>query len=244
MRSIILITIVTGLLLSACKKISINNDQVIESFQVPDEILADGTSQVELVIKINKSADAAKRKLVVETSAGLFTPVNLKTTTIEALFEAGELVARVKLKAPTSAGKIYVSVKPEIRNAYNDFIIRDSLTAIASIPSSIFVSASAFGVQTAFVGEVQITGTLKNGNGGNVSSGYKVQFADFFMNGAPAGGRFRAIQNSSDDNSKVSAFYSPGLVAPGTSLYVMVTLLDAAGNPTGTSNSVILTVTP
>lgn len=245
MKRITIHFLVLILTLAGCKKIEIDNSEVIESMKIsPLEIDADGTSLIDIFVTINKNAEAAKRKLVVESSSGVFPGNNLKNITIEAVYEGGELIARTKLRAPSGPGKVYISARPEIRNAFSDFILKDSITANPSVPASITVSASSFGVQTAYVGEVLITGHLRNGNGKNVSTGYKVQFSDFYVSGGAVGGRFRAIQNASDDNSRVSAYYSPGPVAPGTNIYVWVTVLNATGNPTGIANAVILTVTP
>lgn len=239
------ILLAISFLVVSCGKVKVENLKVIESIQLlPSTVEGDGSSQVDLIIKINKSADLSRRKLAVETSSGSFGTSGLKSTTLEAVYENTELIARAKIKAPSAPGFIVITARPEFRNAYHDFIVKDSIPVSPSMPVSITASASAFGVQTGFVGEVLITGTLKNAKGKNVSTGVKVQFADFYQNGMPVGGRFRQTQNSSDESSKVTAYYSPGLIPPGTGIIIRITILDAQGNPTGIFDSVIVTVTP
>lgn len=202
------IFIICCILLVSCRKVALSDNEVIQSMKLaPATIDADGTSQAEAIVKINSATDASKRKVIFEASAGTFAATSTKTVTVEAVYEAGELVARAKLKAPMSPGFVTVTAKPETRSAYNDIIIKDSIEAILSSPFSISVSASAFGVQTGYVGEVIVTGTLKNSKGKNVSTGVKVAFTDVYLNGVPVGGRFRQVQNSSDENSKVSVYY-------------------------------------
>ncbi len=243
MRKLIYILSLAGLI--ACKKQHISTDEVLHTLQLsPNPVDADGSSPINVSIRVNSSADVARRKVILETSAGTFSSTSTKTTTVEALYENGELIARATIKAPISPGFVVVTAKPELRNPYNDFLVKDSVQAIISTPSSISLTPSAFGVQTAYVNEVLITGTLKNLKNRNVSSNTKVIFTDVYANGTPVGGRFRQVQNSSDENSKVSAYYSPGLVTPGTSFYIRATVLDAAGNPTSITDAVLLTVIP
>jgi hypothetical protein len=232
-------------LVIACKKQTVSTEEVIHSLDLsPAAIDADGSSLVNVSVRINKDAELSKRKVVFETSAGTFTTNNTKTVTIDALYEGGELFAKAVIKGPISPGTIEVTARPENRNPYNDFIIKKSVDAVPSLPASVTVASSAFGVQTGYVSEVLITGTLRNQKNKNVSTGVKVRFDDIYQNGTPVGGRFRQIQSSSDENSKVSAYYSPGLLAPGTDLLVRVTVLDAAGNPTPMNSAVVITVIP
>jgi hypothetical protein len=139
-----------------------------------------------------------------------------------------------------SVGKMVVTARPETRSAYQDFIVKDSVSVTVSTPASLVVSASAFGVQTGFLSDVLITAVLKNQNNRNVSTGTQVRFEDVYANGTSVGGRFRLVQNSSDENSKVSAYYSPGNIAPGTDIYIRVSVLNSTISP----QSVLLTVTP
>lgn len=234
---------VTGLL--SCRKVSIETGDVISTMSLsPVTVDADGSSLVDVSVRLNSNSDPSRRKIVLETTAGLFTNVNLKTVTTEALFESGELVARVKLRAPMSPGYMVVTAKPEIRNAYNDFIVKDSVQAKLSIPATISLSASAFGVQGGFLGEIQLTGLLRNGNGKNVSAGARVIFKDVFPGGGAVGGRFRQLQAASDENSKVSVYYSPGFLVPGTNINIVVTVLDSSGNPTAIQDTITITVIP
>lgn len=232
------------LLLFSCTKQKIITADVVSSLKMsPSTVPADGTSLISVTVFINKDADADKRKLVFETSAGMFSN-NTRTITLEALLENGQLVARTTIKAPSSPGIVVVTVQPEIRSSYNDFIVKDSVTATPSLPASIKVEASTFGVRTDYLGEAQITGTLKNANNNNVSTGVKILYEDYFPGGAPVNGRFRALQVVSDENSKVSTAYSPGHLTPGQNIYVRYTVLDSAGNRTPIKDSVLLTVIP
>jgi hypothetical protein len=227
----------------ACKKVSIGTEEVINSLVLsPTTVQADGSSVIDVAVKINSNAEASKRKVVLETSSGSFTANNQKTITVDALYENSELVARTTIKAPNSPGNLVVTARPETRTAYNDFIIKDSVQVGPSVPNSISLSASAFSVLTGYQNDVQITGILKNQNGKNVSAGIKVLFEDIYPNGTPVGGRFRQVQNSSNESSTVSAFYAPGYIAPGTNFFVRATVLNSTGGSTAIKDSVLLTV--
>jgi len=235
-----LITLIILFALYTCKKIDIDTSDVIPFLELsPKPVQADGTSIINAVVKISKDAEPSKRKIALETTSGVFATNSLKTITVDALFENGELVARTTIRSPITPGQVVVTARPEVRSPYSDFIIKDSVQASPSVAITISLSTSAFGVRTGFLSDVQITGVLKNQNNKNVSSGTNVIFEDIFQNGSPVGGRFRQVQSSSDENSKVSAFYSPGPVIPGTNIYIRATV---AG--TNIKDSVLLTVIP
>ena len=243
MRIILLIGL---LFFTSCEKQNIDASDVISDLSlIPVTIEADGSSMISISVKLNKEAEVSKRKVVFETSSGSFASTNTKTATIEATYEQGLLVARTSIKAPTSPGVMFVTARTEYRSLYNDFIAKGSITIMPSVPVSIKAEPSSFGVRTDFLGEVEISGILKNANGRNVSTGSKVVFEDYFPGqNVSANGRYRLIQVSSDENSRVNVLYSPGHVTPGTPVFVKCTLLDSAGNKTNIKDSVLLTVIP
>lgn len=228
-----------------CTKPRITTEEVIQNLMITPKIIdANGADLINISVTINKDADATKRKIVFETSGGVFSVNELKTITIEAVYEAGTLIARTTIRVSSTPSTIIITAKPENRNPINDFILKDSAHSVTSIPFSIRLEANAFSVSTDYIGEVQLTGILKNDKNKNVSADTKVIFEDYYMNGTAVNGRFRALQTRSDDNSKISAIYSPGPVLPGTNFYVRCTVLNAAGNRTSIKDSVLLTVIP
>lgn len=239
------IIIVSLFFLLSCKKQYVESEEVIYGLTLsPDSVDADGSSIISVSANVSKDADASKRKIVFETSSGSFTSNGIKAITLEAVYENGLLVARTTMRSPSSPGSVVVSARPENRNPYNDFIAIDSVQAIASAPTTIKLEPSAFSVSTAFIGEVQITGTLRNAKNRNVSTGNKVLFEDIYLGGATVNGRYRLLQTSSDESSKVSTYYSPGHLPPGTSFYIRCAVLDNAGNKTSIKDSILLTVIP
>jgi hypothetical protein len=162
--------------------------------------------------------------------------------TQKAEFINGNLSAYVKLVVPNSPTTIYITARPVVLTKYNEFVLTESLTSVNVRAKTITLSASAVGVSAGFTGEILITGLLQNG--GNVSSDNSVIFEDVLASGEPANGRFRVIKPSSDGNSSVSTYYSPGNLAVGDDVFIRCTLLDDDKNKTTIQSAIKIAIIP
>ncbi|MCF2494297.1 hypothetical protein [Dyadobacter chenhuakuii] len=222
----------------------INTTDVIKGFSVApkESVLADGSTKLSISVLLDNSADLDKRNIVFTASNGDF--INGKDHIIvkKAEFEAGQLVARTEYIVPNTDGKIVFTAKPEAQSQFKDFLVKDSITLLQSVPKSIKLTTSSFSVETGFGSDVLITGKLSNDNNSGVSKNYKVVFEDMLTDGSDISGRFRQQSLSVDSNSQVSTIYSPGYVAAGTEVKVICYLLDDQENKTQISDFVIINV--
>jgi len=217
--------------LSSCRKEHIDSIDVISNLSISNKegLVADGQTLVNITAEIDKRSDLSKRNIVFKTSAGTFTGNNDTVITIKADFLQQKLIGKATLKMPMIPGKIIISAEPEVKVSYGDFNLKDSIEVAPSLPSSIKLEPSSVSVKTGYQSEVQITGTLKNNANKNVSLGTKVKFEDFDENGLSIHGSYRAAQDASDQNSKVSTFYSPGYLPIGTKCSIKCSVLDNSG---------------
>lgn len=227
----------------SCKKQDVSDSDVIYDLILTDHAAdADATTSIPVSVKLNHDADADKRKVVLTVTGGSLDAAGNKTITIPAEFSNGDLIARAQWKMPGAPATLYITAKPEAVSAYQDFILKDSVTLRQSVATKIQVTASAFGVPANYTGEVKITGNLKNAKGRNASAGYKVLFEDLYENGSTVKGRFREMQASSNESGTVGALYSPGPVPVGTTIQVIVTLLDELNHKTDVKDTAIVNV--
>lgn len=233
--------IAIALLFSACKADEITVEDVINELKVSDhKPLADGSTVIDLTVKLNSEADADKRNVVFRASAGGFFPASDTIAAQKANFEGTELIARIKYKVPSSPKTIVFTVQPEIRSKIGDFILKDEIISQVSLPTSLILTPSAVSVATNYAGEIQLTALLKNGNK-NASADCKVVFEDYFVDGAPVNGRYRQKKESTDATSQATTFYSPGNLPPGTSFYIRCTYVDESNNKTSIFNTCLIT---
>lgn len=228
-------------LVLGCKPDTVHPDEVITNLLITDtQPFADGATVIDISTQLPTDADADKRNVVFRTTGGQFLPSNDTTITQKANFEDGKLISRVKFRVPSSTTPITITAFPEVRSNLRNYIVKGVVTPKISSPQSINIIPSSPSVFNGFAGEVQITATLKNGSR-NVTSNTKVLFEDYDLNGVPLKGRYRLKKESSDANSTVSTFYSPGYLAPGTNFYIKCTYLDPDGKKTAIKDSCMIT---
>jgi hypothetical protein len=230
-------------LLFGCKAEKIDADKVISNIYISNKTpRADGAAIVDVSVQLSKDADDDKRSVIFHTTGGTFVGSKDTIITQKAEFINGNLSAYVKLLVPNNPGTIYITARPLVLTKYNEFVLTGSLTSVNVRAKTITLSASAVGVSAGFTGEVLITGLLKNE--GNVSADNNVIFEDVLASGAPANGRFRVTKSSTDANSSVSTYYSPGNMAVGDDVYIKCTLLDGSENKTDIQSTIKIAIIP
>jgi len=235
--TVFLLAVIT---LTNCKKIPV--DQVFKNLKFSkSEIFADGQSTVSISVELSDKSSDDRRNIVFSASSGVFTANGKDTYSSKAEFENGILVAKATLRVSTKPGTIVVSVKPEFNSPVNGFILSDSIPAKTSVPFSIKLETSSFGIASNHLTEVFITGNLKNASGKFVSEGYNVLFEDVVLS-VPANGQFRNLQTTTTDSALVSGYYSAFAHPIGTQIKIRGTLLDENGHKTAIADSVLLTV--
>lgn len=237
-----LITVVALLMLTSCQK-DVEIEEILTRFDINKrEIEADGQSTVELSVRLSEKSSSDRRKVIFSTSSGLFPGSGDSKHTSTAAFEDGRLVAKASLRVGTQPGTIKISVQPEYDSPIGEYMLLDSIVANPSVPYSIKLEPSAFGIGANFINEISLTGNLKNQSDKFVSKGYKVQFEDFLADGSPANGRFRSLSDVTVDSSKVAAFYAAGNHPIGTQLIIRITVLDPNGEPLEISDSTSISI--
>jgi hypothetical protein len=93
-----------------------------------------------------------------------------------------------------------------------------------------------------FFSELKLSCLLKNANGGYVSKGYVVVFDDVLVAGGNANGRYRDVNTTSNDTSRVSIRYGASNLPIGTAIKLRATILDSLGNRTKMKDSVLVTI--
>lgn len=235
MRKFLIVSFLT-LLISCGEDAEI--DDVFQNLQVnPSEIAADGKSTVSVSVEINQKSSSDRRKIIFKTSSGSFTSSGTSSATVEAKYENGILMAKAVLKAGTKAGEVTVSVEPEFDSSVKEFVESRSINFISSLPLSLELEPSSYGLAANFLGETKITGYLKNSTGNFVSEGYKVSFSDFLPDGSPAGGMIREAHLTTTDSSKVSFIYSAKDYPIGTKIKIIGKVSDS-----NISSNLILTI--
>jgi len=242
MKKFLLLLII--LTCAACSEEADTND-IFSNFVVsPSTISADGESIVDVSVELTDKASTDRRNIVFSTTSGKFTSTNLDKCTIKAEYEAGVLIARTTLKVSTKPGAIEISVQPEFDSPVKEFSITQIVHAVASVPKTISLESSSFGVASNHLNEVLLTGNLKNIEGKPVSSGYKVGFTNFVLPSGTDGsaGQFRDTNDTTAAASEVTSYFSANALPIGTSVKIVATLLNLDGSPTEISDSIVLTI--
>lgn len=242
MKNYILIWIM-ALLLTACVKNKVDTDKVITGLTLSSHsIPADGATKITLTVKLNYEAEPGKRGVIFKVSSGNFANGANNTITVQADYDKDALTAKAVYIAPLSGKKIYFSIMPDIVDK-EKYTLYDSITVTPSVPFSIRINPSSFGLKSNFVSEDTVKAAIRNADGGLVSSNTTVVFEDVLSNHNPANGQFRSVSASSDASASVSAIYSIGTVPVGTIIYLKSTVLDGSGNKTNIKDSVKITIT-
>jgi hypothetical protein len=226
-----------------CRKSSLSTGEVLKNYTISaHSIPADGGSTIQLSVEMDNNTDADKRNVLFSASTGSYVGGKDSSISVKALFVDGKLIAKASFVAPIRPGRIYFSIQPDL-NTPTNLRITDSVDALVSVAAGVRITMSSFGVLYGFLSEDTIVARLSNTSGGNVSAGARVVFEDVFTNGSSVGGRFRATAASSNAFSQTSTFYSPGFAAaPGSTIFLKVTVLDSQGQKTGIRDSVPITV--
>lgn len=220
LRTMLLLAILS-LLFTECEDIDIKANDLITSLTFDTtETLADGSGTVTVTAILNKDADESKRTVKFTASSSKFKESDkdeVSVTAEETLNK--ELVAETELVIPNTAKDIIVTAEVE------KYEVSETLQLNASEPISIVASSSSFSVQANYGSEIVITATLLNENQGKVSTGNKVIFNDYYKGTEIAvTGKFREVTAESNSDSKVSAIYTPGNIAPDTTIVIQVSL--------------------
>lgn len=193
-----------------------------------DSLIADGSDLLAGLVVFNEDAVLDKIDAKISLMNASFESGSndeLKLTPEQ--LPSGRIVAEFEAIATTIPGRVGVTLN------VNGFTFRESTTSIPSNPASISLSASASSALNNFIGEVTLEGNIRNENGRKVSNGIQVKFTDLLSDGSSAAGAFRLEQLVTGSESKVSAIYSPGLIAPDQFVTIIAELFDRDGDPLG-----------
>ncbi len=207
------------------------------------EINADGTATTLITCSIPIKAKADKRTIIVKTTYGTFEDITSdqrvkKVSIIADKEEENRLVATTEYTSSLDAGDAIIYAT--IEGFTDSTIVKQKLVTATAIT----LATDDLGVAVNFIEEINLTGTLVSESSGKVSKGNKVKFVDTFIDGSPVGGTFRKIQSSSDNNSQVTATYSPGEVTPGQYIYLSAIILNEQGNETAIKDQVKIYLKP
>jgi hypothetical protein len=234
------------LCLTQCKKDKPKHGlDVIESLSISNHnLLADGYTSDTATAVINNNTFASKRYIIFKITGSLASADSTKTIVAPASYINGQLIARTIFKAPLKPGMLYVSASPIVDSFdARNFTLNDSFYVNASVPTSIKLSPSAFGIKTNYGNEIVITGVLRNMFNKPASLSDSVKFVDTLENGIAAKGNFRQITNPSDSISEVSVGYSIYSGNIGDRIIIKAFVLDSFGVRRPFYDSTILTIT-
>lgn len=220
----IIIYIVLYISLLSCVS-TVKTEELIKDVALEKtEILADGTTVV--VIKVELNEKLTQRKVRFEVDRGfLIDSKDGNVILVDAEMENQQLFAKAKLRAPSTPGLITINIQSELPDRKGLNVVTKTITAKESVPQKLELKANSFQVFNNFDGEIELSGQLYNAEGKGVSNGYRVKFNV----PEPTKSAFRN-ENLISTNSKISATFSPGLVAPEQFLTISGTVLDGNGN--------------
>jgi hypothetical protein len=199
----------------SCRK-DVSVGKVFTNFQIKDKNLpADGSSTTEVSVELPIDSDPAKRGVAFTATNGSIVNALQGKLIVKADFDNGKLVAKASFKASLSDGKAYVTITPELPNAYKDFSLKDSLTLEKSLPATIKIETSAPAVRINYQSEIFLRAVVQNDKGKNVSTGAEVRFSTHYSSGAPFDARYRNLNTKTADSSSVSTFFSVGNIPLG-----------------------------
>jgi len=239
-----------GLILAAGCQRTVAGFRSIQLAVSSQMVMADGGSRDTLYARLPGNADSAKSIVLFRTATGVF--ANGKDT-ISVLADRtdipqGKKTAYAVWTSSLRAGLDTVWASTETSPSVTD---ETTFQLVTSLADSIHVDASAFAVPDSFGGEITITASLFNTNGGKVSMGTAVQFSDAYdvVARTPVNGSFRATNALSDSNSQVSTIYNPGipdsaaLAAAKSFIWLYATLINPASSQKPVVDSVRIYVT-
>lgn len=240
MRTVLIL--VVAFLHCGCNREIKDEDVFTDLLLSPSELPADGQSTSIVSVKVNDAASSDRRSFVFSTTAGTFTASGNGKFTAKAEYENGVLMAKAILRAPFSPGEFTLTVQPEFGSPIRDFVLSRIGKATPSLAASIELETSGFGIASNFLNEIFLSASLRNATGKNVSKGTSVIFEDELLTGGPARGRFRYLQSTTSDSSKVSGYYSAPAYPIGTNIKIRSTVLDALGQKTNIVDSILINI--
>lgn len=240
MKKSILLILIPATLIISCKKETITAGNIFNSLESDTHnIIADGTSTVEITAKLNKLGDKSLRTIDFETDMGVFIETgNNKITRKAETNTSDEIEVKVILLAPTTPGKITVSAQVEVEDLKDRYIQTTSLEATRSVAANLALRTNGFSVQNNFGSELRIEGVLTNSDGNKVSNGVKVRVYDTDEANNLLSGSFRDASLTSGTDSQISAIYSPGMIAADQFIYLKAVVLDENEQPVDIKDSV------
>lgn len=242
MKKFYLLGIISLVLTGSCKRNNVNPGDVISNLFISNRTPnADGNTVISISATLNNQADADKNSVIFTATSGQFITANDTIITQKAIYQSGNLTATVRLKMPLTEGKIIIKAYPATASPYFTFLLKDSINTQKVTPDQLVLTPSALGIASNFMSEISLSGTLYNQKK-SVSTGNKVIFEDYYSGGSPVGGRYRALRDTTDLTSTVSAGYSVGTLPVGTTFYIKCTWLDASGHKTSIKDSTLITV--
>jgi len=232
-----LIVIITLLSCEEDEIVDINEIITIEAS--PNNVLADGSTKIELIGYPNNDASSGKRNIVFTTKKGVFIENGMKTITKEATRLNGRLQSRVELLAPSTLGDFEITGEVDVQDLKGFYVAKKEIIVNPSNVAKIVMKVDSFSVPNNFRGEINIMASLLNEKNGGVTEGVQVLFEDLKNDlTTPVNGAYRNLMLTSGSNSTVSATYSPGLITAGQFIYIKGTVLDSNGAKTTIKDSV------
>ncbi|NQZ43603.1 MAG: hypothetical protein HRT65_04780 [Flavobacteriaceae bacterium] len=204
--------LLVALLLFSCSKEEVRFDDLVEQVFFPRavEFMADGKSKIRIDIRFVEGTEVSSIKAVakVNRSFAVHEGSDKEELTLEPeVATNGRILTGFTIVSTTRPGEFQIELEV---NQYRRFY---NLESIASPPSALSLSKSSNSVQAGYLGEVTIEGFITNAEGAKASQGVKAEVSDVLENGDPANGIFRALQLTSNGESKISLVYSPGPVS-------------------------------
>lgn len=246
--------IVTGfvifLMTAACNKLnnSTSVGNVIHSLKTDSsQTLADGTGLVHVSVILDSLATSDRSGVLFRLNTGNFAgtaAANAADTTevVQAQFVGNSLVASAVVQVPQTPGWLIISAQPNVTQMMNNnnYILKDSVRLLPSVPDSVYLTASSAGIASNYGSQVTLTGVLFNSLRGKVSLGYSVAFGDSLQGPVYAGGYWVSMVDTSNATSQVSGIYSIGPGSVGTPITITCTVLDSTGKKTSVSGSTLI----
>ncbi len=233
-----------GLMLGAvsCQKELTTSDIIKNLTIAPGTVDADGSSTVTVTVELTDKAAADKRNIVFTATGGSWAGGKDGKVTVPATYTNGKIVAKATLAAPSFAAEITITAAAEATSINGDYQLTSALKATTVVPAKIHIEPTSLGIGANYASEDTLSAKISGVKGNNASKGVKVVFEDMLNSNSPAGGHFRQLQTSSDNNSKVSAIYGAPALPSGTAIILKVTVLDSTGNKTAITDQAILTI--
>jgi len=217
------------LLITGCNKEEILFENLVKKVELSKASLkADGKDVLKVTLFFNIDAEISKISGKASINNAIFQESKTNKLDLKPIKTINnEIIAEFIITSTTlnSDHALVLNV--------NEFEKRFEIQSIKSVPASISLETSSFSVGEDFSDEIKLVATLKNEEEKSVSNGAKVVFMDLYDDGTSVNGVFRDEQLSSNNESKTSAFYTPGIVSGNQFINIKAEVLDSLGNLSG-----------